>query len=638
MRQAQYVNGQYLDAPTLNLLATDAREGAREAAAVWALPGLIRPDAAAWSTSGTVVSVSLPPPFAVQFGSGVLAAASGTVDGSATNSYSVDLGSLIPPSGPPITAYIIATQHALQQSIVAIVGPPAANPAYNPGFIAFNSYEESVDSLSVTATSGVPDGVSQIELARTILVSGQSSVSTANLVYAYQPLASRVQTTQSAFITGNTSLTTTSAGKLNIITASGVTVALPAAGTSAGLPFLFATSGFTGFSTIQSNGSEPIAGVAGQPATTTSIALSGASTIGLVGGGGGNPGWYATEASPNFLLALANIWQSPQTFIDPNGLGGAIVSGNGTYGTSIKLIGNGTNPAKWMTATNGTWQVINNAHTVEILSVDDSGNLAAAGSGTFNGTLTTTGSGSFGGPVAIANATTATEAAAFGQVITKINLVVVASSTTYNPSAGLLFAEIEGVAGGGGGGGAYGQPSPNVSAGTGGGSGAYFRKLYTAAQIGASAACVIGAAGTGGAAGQNNGTAGGNTTFTPAGSGAVLSAAGGGGGAFGVTATTPDRGGFLASTGNATGGDLNIAGRPGSWPLLFGGSAAYTAISGNGGNSVWAPGGQSAQENANGNIATGYGAGGGGGAALTGSTSGGNGYQGLIIITEYIAG
>ena len=76
-------------------------------------------------------------------------------------------------------------------------------------------------------------------------------------------------------------------------------------------------------------------------------------------------------------------------------------------------------------------------------------------------------------------------------------------------------------------------------------------------------------------------------------------------------------------------------GQPGSWPLLFGGSAAYQCISGSGGNSFYWPGGQSSQENAAGNIGQCYGAGGGGGAALTNSTAGGNGYQGCIIATFY---
>lgn len=212
---------------------------------------------------------------------------------------------------------------------------------------------------------------------------------------------------------------------------------------------------------------------------------------------------------------------------------------------------------------------------------------------------------------------------------------LLASSGTLVPPPNYFAAIIEGLGGGGGGGSGFGAPSPNVSAGTGGGSSGYFRKLYSAAQLGASASMLIGAAGTGGAPGQNTGSVGGNTVFTPSGSGPICTASGGGGGPFGITSTAIQRGGYLAGSGSASGGDIDIDGQPGSWPLLFGGSTSYQAISGSGGNSFYWPGGQSSQEEAAGNIARGYGAGGGGGAALTTSRAGGNGYQGCIIATFF---
>ncbi|HXU01938.1 MAG TPA: hypothetical protein VN903_13290, partial [Polyangia bacterium] len=213
------------------------------------------------------------------------------------------------------------------------------------------------------------------------------------------------------------------------------------------------------------------------------------------------------------------------------------------------------------------------------------------------------------------------------------------TSATYTPNAKLLFCTVEVWGGGGGGGGAFGQPSPNVSSATGGASGAYAMRLYSKADIGAAAAVAIGAGGAAAPAGQNNGNDGGATTFATTGTGGTMQANGGGGGEYGITATTPTRGGFLANSPAAAGGHIMVPGTPGSWPLLFGG-AAYAAISGSGGHAPMfaSGGGQSAQEDANGNPGTYFGGGGAGGAATTVSRAGGAGFQGLCRVIEYCFG
>jgi|GEM_PF-2070962 len=216
---------------------------------------------------------------------------------------------------------------------------------------------------------------------------------------------------------------------------------------------------------------------------------------------------------------------------------------------------------------------------------------------------------------------------------TRVSQRIIAASETYTPHSGLVVVDVEIVGGGGGGGGGYGQPSPNVSPGSGGGGGGYSRKIYTAEELGASAAVVIGAAGIGGT-GQVSGGNGGATTFTPAGAGAEMSAFGGVGGLYGPTYTTIARGQSISPGGTASGGQINVSGTASGWPLAYGGSE-YQAISGRGGSSRLGVGGQESNENNDGNAGGGYGAGGGGAASLTVSKTGANGTPGACFVTEY---
>jgi len=56
------------------------------------------------------------------------------------------------------------------------------------------------------------------------------------------------------------------------------------------------------------------------------------------------------------------------------------VTDTGTSGVNIAMFGNGsTTPNKYMRVINGSWQIINSAYSAVPLTVDDSGNLTAAG-------------------------------------------------------------------------------------------------------------------------------------------------------------------------------------------------------------------------------------------------------------------
>jgi hypothetical protein len=211
----------------------------------------------------------------------------------------------------------------------------------------------------------------------------------------------------------------------------------------------------------------------------------------------------------------------------------------------------------------------------------------------------------------------------------QVKVRVFTSTQTYAPTPGLQFAMVECLGGGGGGGGCGGAASQSVGSG-GGASGSYSRSLLSAAQIGASQAITIGAAGSGGASGQNNGGTGGQTSF-----GALVTAPGGGGGVAGSGAASPSNG----IAGAAGVGDFAIRGNDGGSGMYVP-SATATAYGGFGAPSRF--GGmacalQAASSASNGSTGKGYGAGGSGGASMGVATtaSGGAGVAGVCIVTEF---
>jgi len=171
---------------------------------------------------------------------------------------------------------------------------------------------------------------------------------------------------------------------------------------------------------------------------------------------------------------------------------------------------------------------------------------------------------------------------------------------------------------------------------------------------------MVGGGGGGGASSSNSGSAGGTTTF-----GASLSATGGNGGQHGAGI-----GGNAGTGGVATGGDLIVTGSTGG----AGAKDTGNPTGGMGGNSVFGGASTGGQQSTAGSNALGYGSGGGGGGGLlanlnsaggggaggylektinspsatysyavgaggaggsAGSYAGGNGYVGVIIVTEY---
>ena len=229
----------------------------------------------------------------------------------------------------------------------------------------------------------------------------------------------------------------------------------------------------------------------------------------------------------------------------------------------------------------------------------------------------------------------------YGQ-LNAINSVVqrifTAGTSTYTPTTGMMYCTVELVGGGGGAGGA--PLCANAGMASNGSAGGYAKKTYTATLIGANATVVVGAGGSGGAAGANNGTAGGNSTFTPAGAGVVLTCNGGGKGYAGsntagtqFTSTSADAG------GTATNGDINITGGTGTTGQAIAGVSVIVGYAGDTPLSTLAATSLSGAGPYNGSNGTGYGSGGTAGISITSSAaaSGGNGANGICIITEYVS-
>ena len=218
------------------------------------------------------------------------------------------------------------------------------------------------------------------------------------------------------------------------------------------------------------------------------------------------------------------------------------------------------------------------------------------------------------------------------------------SPATWNKPSAANFShiEFEMLGAGGGGGGGDNTASTEGSAGAGGGAGGYIKGIRTAADLPSSLTITIGEGGNGGTAAGGDGSAGGDTTIT--GSGFTTLTAGGGGGADGDAGGT----GRVNLDGGASGtnsgedhskGDIQVKGMPGSNAdrLSLSGVSAATGIAmGRGGHTVYGSGGRhNSSHGPYGSV--GYGAGGTGSWQHNSDAAdaGGDGMDGLVVITEY---
>lgn len=222
---------------------------------------------------------------------------------------------------------------------------------------------------------------------------------------------------------------------------------------------------------------------------------------------------------------------------------------------------------------------------------------------------------------------TALEDTRFGAV----RIQVFTADGTYTPHANMKYAIIEAVGGGGGGGGSTGNAS-YLTSGGGGGSGAYSRKVVTASDVGASKTVTIGAGGTG--VSNANGNSGGDTSV-----GTLCVAKGGSFGTLGTSGAFGAGGtGGLASGGT---GDFKSNGNYGAYGPYNSGSSGFVPAAAYGGASVFGGGTRttaaSTGTKADGVAGTEYGSGGSGSMSNFVATNGtgGDGFKGCVIITEY---
>lgn len=213
-------------------------------------------------------------------------------------------------------------------------------------------------------------------------------------------------------------------------------------------------------------------------------------------------------------------------------------------------------------------------------------------------------------------------------VLHSINVQVFTTSGTYTPTAGMKQCQIVCVGGGGAGGGGTVTGIGQHSAGSGGGYGEYSSGIFSSSTIGGSQTITIGAGGTGvsGAAGNN----GGNSSV-----GSLISSFGGSGGpTIAATALATLAQGGAGGTGGS-GGSVRSPGQNGFYSIaLF---AATINFPGPGGGGQLGSGGLIGNS-ANGGNGSGFGAGGGGVSNPQSSSAltGGNGTNGIVVITEYL--
>lgn len=218
-----------------------------------------------------------------------------------------------------------------------------------------------------------------------------------------------------------------------------------------------------------------------------------------------------------------------------------------------------------------------------------------------------------------------TGASAFGPIV----IQTFTTTGTYTPTVGMVSCTVQVIGGGGAGGGATATGPTEISEGSGGGGGESGFGTFNAATIGASQAVVIGAGGIG-----NSGTTGGNGGNTNI--GALLSANGGIGGTTVAATTAGSAVGGIGGTGGS-GGNYHVQGQQGSTCYAI--ASVGLGISGKGGNSLLGFGGQDptgiTSGGAPGQLYGGGGSGGGNGFSQL-AVFGGDGANGIVIITEYL--
>lgn len=187
MNQPQFGLYQFVDNSSFNtafgnMLLNDQRLASGGS---FFIAGVVSPTSCVLTTTpgSLVLGVAAPLPFRVLFDSGAYTAAHGTVNGSDTNTTTVDFTSIVPSSGTRI-AYLIATYVQIQQNPIVISGPPPGHPDYSSTFVPYQFYTNAIDSIQFSATLTPPDNLVTIEIGRVLLTHGATSLNPIDTEFA----------------------------------------------------------------------------------------------------------------------------------------------------------------------------------------------------------------------------------------------------------------------------------------------------------------------------------------------------------------------------------------------------------------------------------------------------------------------
>lgn len=176
MDAPQFIDGDFINGSRMQGAFTSITNNFSSLGSLLHTPGLLNPASITINPAGGLtLTVSVPSPFSVLFGSGILAGAHGTVAGQDTQTYSLNLTSLVPSSGSRV-AYIVASYMQIGQAIETVVGPPPGHPDYNPTSNPFLFYTTQRDSIVISGTPTPPDNITAFELAHITLTAGQTTI------------------------------------------------------------------------------------------------------------------------------------------------------------------------------------------------------------------------------------------------------------------------------------------------------------------------------------------------------------------------------------------------------------------------------------------------------------------------------
>ena len=146
------------------------------------IPGVIAPGHLTFGFNGNLTVTVTPDntgtnPFRCLFSSGAIPAGHGITTGVDSDIYSVNFAGLVPGIGS-VTAYIVAQYAQVLLDSTVILGAPPGHPDYSANFVPYVGYTRLQDTLNIFATTTPPDNQTTMELARTTLTAGQTSIVT----------------------------------------------------------------------------------------------------------------------------------------------------------------------------------------------------------------------------------------------------------------------------------------------------------------------------------------------------------------------------------------------------------------------------------------------------------------------------